>query len=174
MCSTVKFNVEAVKELVDWVGGVAAEVAEDFGLNGYAKRVVFGEFVTSWILVSAHSGSGLREHVRRFSAAGRPFSSSSISHRLNRWPQLCPALSKVFGRVVKRVKKRARNSFLPQSPAASSGSWRSSTRAGSPSPPSWSPGLSREAAERNTEPSLSCSSEWSWTLTEREPWNAWR
>ncbi|MBW1936972.1 MAG: hypothetical protein JRI84_15760, partial [Deltaproteobacteria bacterium] len=63
----VKFNVEAVKELVDWVGGVAAGVAEELGLNRYAKKVVFEEFVTSWILVSAHSGSGLREHVRQFS-----------------------------------------------------------------------------------------------------------
>jgi len=70
----VEFNAKAVKELMDWVGGVAAGVAEELDLNGYAKKVVFKEFVASWILVSAHSGSGLREHARQFAAAYPPVS----------------------------------------------------------------------------------------------------
>ncbi|MEX2704210.1 MAG: hypothetical protein Q6352_002940, partial [Candidatus Freyrarchaeum guaymaensis] len=64
-----KFSRRLVRKLLDWIRGEAAEVAEKLGVNRYAKRVVFEEFVTAWILVGAHSGSGLREHARQFAAA---------------------------------------------------------------------------------------------------------
>ena len=106
-----KFSRRLVRKLLDWIRGEAAEVAEKLGVNRYAKRVVFEEFVTAWILVGAHSGSGLREHARQFAAAHHPVSPSSLSHRLNGWRNLVPALLKVLSRMVKRARKAARSRF---------------------------------------------------------------
>ena len=108
----VEFSEEAVKGLLEWLRGVAAGVAEEFGLDRYSKKVVFEDFVVSWLLVSAQSGSGLREHVRQFRIAGLSLSPSSVSHRLNKWQKLVPALLKVFRRVVERVRRQARNRFF--------------------------------------------------------------
>jgi phage shock protein PspC (stress-responsive transcriptional regulator) len=34
-----------------WLRGVAAGFAEEFGLDKYSKKIVFEEFLVSWLLV---------------------------------------------------------------------------------------------------------------------------
>ena len=50
--------------------------------------------------------------MRQFRTAGLSLSPSSISHHLNNWRNLVPALLKVFGQIVGSVKQKTRSSFL--------------------------------------------------------------
>lgn len=111
----VEFSEKTVKGLLKWLRGVAAEAAEELRLNRYSKKIVFEDFVVSWLLVSMQSGSGLREHVRQFHATGLSLSLSSVSHRLNKWQNLVPALLKTFKQVVKQVRRQVRNRFFTSS-----------------------------------------------------------
>lgn len=93
MCSMVEFNKKTVEEAIKWFRSVTAGGAEERGVVRYAKKVTFDRFISSWLLVNIHSGSGFRKHTRQFHHAGFHLAPSSISHYLNKRQQLVPLSS---------------------------------------------------------------------------------